>query len=272
MTDLATSLHGAATPRTEDVAEAALIARRTRLLGPSYRLFYDEPFHPVRGEGVWLYDRQGEAYLDVYNNVPSVGHCHPRVVAALAGQAAQLNTHTRYLHETVLDYAEALLATLPGEIGRMVFTCTGSEANDLALRIAGHRTGGRGLVVTSLAYHGGTMVVAEMSPSLGLGVADHVRTIAPPDAYRRGAAGLAEAFAADVAAAFADLEAHGIKPAALVFDGIFSSDGVFADPPGMLAPAVAAARKVGALVIADEVQPGFARTGLRRRRRDHGVA
>ncbi len=129
-----------------------------RLLGPSYKLFYERPLHFVRGEGVWLYDADGERYLDAYNNVAVVGHCHPQVVAALAKQAAILNTHTRYLHEGILDYAEALLATLPKELGHMLFTCTGSESNDLAYRIAQSHTGGTGFIVTELAYHGGTHV------------------------------------------------------------------------------------------------------------------
>jgi len=245
-----------------DDRTAALRARRDRLLGPAYRLFYDEPLHVVRGEGVWLTDADGERYLDAYNNVASVGHCHPHVVAALARQAAVLNTHTRYLSEGVLDYAERLLATFPPEIGHVMFTCTGSEANDLALRAAHAVTGGTGVVVTDWAYHGVTVALAEMSPSLGSAVriGDQVRLVAPPDAYR-GEGDVAQAFADRVTAAIEDMRRHGITPAALLVDTIFSSDGVFADPPGFLAPAAAAMRAAGGLVIADEVQPGFGRTG-----------
>ncbi|WP_342235390.1 aspartate aminotransferase family protein [Inquilinus sp. OTU3971] len=245
-----------------DDRTAALRARRDRLLGPAYRLFYDEPLHVVRGEGVWLTDAAGDRYLDAYNNVASVGHCHPHVVAALARQAAVLNTHTRYLSEGVLDYAERLLATFPPEIGHVMFTCTGSEANDLALRVARTVTGGTGVIVTDWAYHGVTVALAEMSPSLGSAVriGDHVRLVAPPDAYREPG-DAAQAFAARVTAAIEDMRRHGIVPAALLVDTIFSSDGVFADPPGVLAPAAAAMRAVGGLVIADEVQPGFGRTG-----------
>jgi 4-aminobutyrate aminotransferase-like enzyme len=261
MSNSITSVFGSNAPESEDPRKAELIARRADLLGPAYRLFYDEPVHLVRGEGVWLYDADGEAYLDAYNNVPSVGHCHPKVVEALTRQAGTLNTHTRYLHENILEYGAALLATLPVEIERLMLTCTGSEANDLALRIANAQTGGMGIVVTDLAYHGVTMAVAEMSPSFGLTLPPHVRTVAPPDAYRRGSDDLGQAFASDVAAAFSDLEANGIKPAAFVFDSIFTSDGVFADPAGFMGPAVDAARTAGALVIADEVQPGFCRTG-----------
>src|SRR6476469_4132865 len=114
----------------------ALQARRRRYLSPTYQTFYEEPVHLVRGEGVWLYDPECNAYLDAYNNVVSVGHCHPHVVRALADQAAILNTHTRYLHDLVVDYAERLLATVPSSIARAIFTCTGSEANDVALRVA----------------------------------------------------------------------------------------------------------------------------------------
>ena len=143
-----------------------LIARRSRLLGPAYRLFYDQPVQFVRGEGVWLYDAGGQRYLDAYNNVASVGHCHPHVVQAIARQAAVLNTHTRYLHHTVLDFAEKLLATFPAQIGHVMFTCTGSEANDLALRVARTCTGGTGFIVTANAYHGVTSALAELSLSL----------------------------------------------------------------------------------------------------------
>lgn len=242
--------------------DAALVARRAKSLGPAYRLFYETPVHLVRGEGVWLYDTDGNAYLDTYNNVASVGHCHPHVVAAMARQAAMLSSHTRYLHDSVLDYAERLLATFPADLGHVMFTCTGSEANDLALRVARAHTGGSGFIVTRNAYHGVTHAIAALSPSLGSGVAlgEHVRTIAAPDPGQLPG-DLGAAFAAQVQAAIDDMLRHGIKPAALIVDTIFSSDGVYADPPGFLRPAVAAIRAAGGVFIADEVQPGFGRTG-----------
>lgn len=241
------------------------IARREALLGPAYRLFYENPLHIVRGDGVWLFDSGGRAYLDAYNNVASVGHCRPEVVAAISAQAGILNTHTRYLHDGILDYAERLTATLPDELSRVMFTCTGSEANDLAFRIAQSYTGGTGVIVTQLAYHGVTSAISSMSPSLGGGVAlgASVRTVAPPDSYRgepEPAAGGAR-FGIGVQAAIDDMRRHGIKPAALLVDTIFSSDGVFTDPVGCLAPAVKAIRDAGGVFIADEVQAGFARTG-----------
>jgi len=241
----------------------ALVERRARVLGPAYRLFYDTPLHPVRGEGVWLYDADGKRYLDAYNNVASVGHCHPHVVEAIARQAGVLNTHTRYLHEGVLDYAERLLATMPAELGHAMFTCTGSEANDLAMRIARAHTKAEGLIVTRFAYHGVTSSIAEASPSLGkfVQLGHAVRTVPAPDSYRIAPSELGRAFANGVREAIADLKAHGMRPAALMVDTVFSSDGIFTDPPGLMAEAVEAVREAGGLFIADEVQPGLGRTG-----------
>ncbi len=242
--------------------DQALVARRQRLLGPAYRLFYETPVHLVRGEGVWLYDAEGKAYLDCYNNVASLGHCHPHVTQATAKQAATYASHTRYLNEVVLDCAEKLLSHFPPALSQVMFTCTGSEANDLALRIAFAQTGGTGVIVTQNAYHGVTHTVSGLSPSLGSGVAlgQHVRTIPAPDpAQMEG--DLGQAFAAAVQGAVDDLMRHGIKPAVLIVDTVFSSDGVFADPVGFLQPAVDVIRKAGGLFIADEVQPGFGRTG-----------
>lgn len=245
--------------------ELDIIARREKLLGPAYRLFYEHPVHFVRGEGVFLYDAEGRAYLDCYNNVPSVGHCHPHVVQAIAKQAATLNTHTRYLHETVLDYAEKLLTTMPKEIGHAMFTCTGSEANDLACRMALAHTGGTGFIITKLAYHGCTRAIAELSPSLGEFAEKNpnVRYIPAPDAYRQETKDIGETFAAQVVDAIGDMKGAGIKPAALLVDTMFTSDGVFADPPGFLKKAVEVIRASGGLFIADEVQAGFGRSGTK---------
>jgi 4-aminobutyrate aminotransferase-like enzyme len=242
--------------------DANLIARRRAALGPAYRLFYQEPLHVVRGSGVHLYDAEGLEYLDCYNNVASVGHCHPHVVAAIARQAATLNTHTRYLTEEVVAYAERLLKTLPSDIGHVMFTCSGSEANDLALRVARKHTGAEGVIVTKLAYHGVTEATAEMSPSLGAGVplGQRIVTVPAPDGFQ-ATGDIATKFAADVHDAIASLATKGMKPAALLVDTLFSSDGIFSDPQGFLAPAVAEIRKAGGLFIADEVQPGFGRTG-----------
>lgn len=238
-----------------------LITRRRSLLGPGYKLFYERPLEIVRGEGVLLYDQEGEVYLDAYNNVPGVGHCHPHVVAAITNQAQTVNTNTRYLAEPILDYAERLLATHDDLLANVMFTCTGSEATDLALRVARYVTGGTGVVVTANAYHGVTATAAAVSPSLGpnaaLGV--DVRTVVPPSASEGAQAGAS--FASDVADAIADLDRHGIKTAAILMDTVFSSDGLVVDPAGFLKPVVGAAHAAGALFIADEVQAGFGRTG-----------
>ena len=119
---------------TLDAETSALLKRRSKVLGPSYKLFYEQPVHAVRAEGVWIYGPNGEKYLDVYNNVPAVGHCHPRVIEAVSRQMKVLNVHTRYLNDVVLTYAEDLLATFPPELSNVMFTCTGSEASDLSLR------------------------------------------------------------------------------------------------------------------------------------------
>jgi len=231
-----------------------IVKRRAGLLGPAYKLFYANPVRIVRGEGVHLYDVDGQAYLDAYNNVPSVGHCHPRVVEAIARQAATLNTHTRYASEPILDYAERLLGTYPAGIGQVMFTCTGSEAVDLALRVARFYTGGEGIVITANAYHGVTTAAAEISPSLGPAVplGRSVWTVAPPTD---------ETFADQVRAAIADMNRHGVRLAAFIADSLFSSDGIRPDPAGFLRPVAAAVHDAGGLYIADEVQPGFGRTG-----------
>lgn len=233
-----------------------LRARRARLLSPTYQLFYDEPLEIVRASDVWMYDREGRAYLDAYNNVPVVGHCHPRVVEALAAQARILNTHTRYLGELPLKLAEALLATLPRELGRCIFTCTGSEANDLAARVCKAVTGNTGFIITEFAYHGVTDLLNGMSPEDGAPLGPGVYAVPGPI----GAAAAA-GFGEQVRHCIERMRADGVRPAALLVDTVFASEGVATDPPGFLAPAVEQVRAEGGLFIADEVQPGFGRLG-----------
>jgi len=238
-----------------------IVERRASLLGPAYKLFYSKPVRIVRGQGVHLFDADGQAYLDAYNNVPSVGHCHPRVVEAIARQAATLNTHTRYASELILDYAERLLRLYPAGLGNVMFTCIGSEAVDLALRIARFHTGGEGVVITANAYHGVTTAAAEISPSLGPAVplGRAVWTVAPPAALPAEEGG--QAFAERVRTAVADMNRHGVKLAAFIADSLFSSDGIRPDPAGFLRPVPGIVHDAGGLYIADEVQPGFGRTG-----------
>jgi 4-aminobutyrate aminotransferase-like enzyme len=241
----------------------AAVKRRMQSFGSNSVLFYREPIRMVRAEGVWMHDAEGRRYLDVYNNVPSVGHSHPAVVEAIRRQVGQLNTHTRYLNDVVDTYAERLLATFPASISHLVMTCTGSEANDLALRIAQAATGGTGFVVTEMAYHGNTAAVSDVSPSSrpGRTPPPHVRLVAAPESFRSPGRDAGTRFATDVTRAIADLERSGIRFAGLLVDTIFSSDGVYADPPGFLVAAIKAVHGCGGLFIADEVQPGFGRTG-----------
>lgn len=245
-----------------DPTTDAMVEKRRSTLGPSYRLFYNRPVHLVKGSGAHLYDADGNKYLDAYNNVASVGHCNPRVIEAVTRQMSELNTHTRYLHGGILDYSEKLLATFPAEISSIMYTCTGSEANDLAVRVAEQYSGGTGVIVTEEAYHGNSALISAMSPSLGVGVplGANVRTVPAPDSYRIDPAVLGQWFADQVSAAIADLERHGHKFSALLLDSIFSSDGIYVDP-SVLAPAVEVVHRAGGVFIADEVQPGFSRTG-----------
>ncbi|MDR4306051.1 aspartate aminotransferase family protein [Chelatococcus sambhunathii] len=238
---------------------AAEVERRKRTIGPTSVLFYEKPLHVVSAEGVWLHTADGGRFLDLYNNVPSVGHCNPRVARAVADQVATLNIHTRYLFDVVHAYADRLLATFPAPLDRVAFTCTGSEANDVALRLATIATGRSGFVVTEAAYHGNTSAVSDVSPSSrpGKALAAHVRAIPAPI----GKGDVGRRFAENVRAAAESLEQSGHGFAGLLVDTIFSSDGIAADPPGFLREAADLTHGLGALFIADEVQPGFGRTG-----------
>ena len=244
---------------------AELLSRRQASLGAAYQLFYESPVHLVRGEGVWLYDADGRKYLDMYNNVAHVGHCHPQVVKAICDQVGTLNTHTRYLHDNVINLAEQLTAKFPTELDTAMFCCTGSEANELALRIASSVTGGEGLIVVEYAYHGNSKATFEISPS-DIPVDDipgHVVTVPAPDTYRGPYRGddAADKYASHVFDAIELLKSRGIKPAAFVIDTIISSSGIVSPPPGYLGKVAEIIRNAGGLFIADEVQPGFGRTG-----------
>ena len=241
-------------------ATRALIDRRNAVLGAPYRLFYRHPISAVSAAGAVITDDEGREYLDGYNNVAVVGHNHPAVVEAVSTQLATLNTHTRYLHPAIVDYSEALLARFPAPLDRVVYTCTGSEANDLALRIACAVTGKRGLIVTDYAYHGITHATAEMSPSL-IGVdnlPDHVVVLSSP--ARDGN------WAEEITRAIDTLVSRGHGVAAMVLDTVFASDGLWpqAVKPDLdrgIRAAVEAVRRAGGLVVADEVQAGFGRVG-----------
>ncbi|MDB5620856.1 MAG: 4-aminobutyrate aminotransferase [Tardiphaga sp.] len=240
-----------------------LVQRRAALLGPAYRLFYNDPVEVKSAKGVLLYDAAGNEYLDAYNNVVSVGHCHPRVVDAITEQLRTLCTHTRYIQEGILDYAEDLLGTFGGNIKHVMFTCTGSEANDLAMRIAKHHTGKSGIIITDEAYHGNSDLTASFSPSLGAQspLGTFVRRVPAPDSYRIPADKIGPLMAERVAAQIQDLERRGEGLAAFIADSMFSSDGIFAHPTDVLGPVIDVVHKAGGLFIADEVQSGFGRSG-----------
>jgi 4-aminobutyrate aminotransferase-like enzyme len=245
----------------------SLIERRKRTLGPAYTHFYERPLYLVRGEGVWLFDNEGKRYLDCYNNVPSVGHCHPYVVEALTQQAGLLNTHTRYLHHNVIEYAEMLADTLPGDLTVCTFVCTGTEANDLAYRIARAVSGNDGVIVTANAYHGNSTLVAELSPEHGRehAIPDFVVDVEPPYTYR-GPFGEdhpdpAAAYAGLVEDAIGTLHGHGRKPAMMIIDSIFDAKGILTPPPAYQQAVYRKVRAAGGLIVADEVQSGLCRLG-----------
>jgi 4-aminobutyrate aminotransferase-like enzyme/aminoglycoside phosphotransferase (APT) family kinase protein len=249
----------------EPAYEPVPLARRHRLLGAGAELFYERPLHIVRGSGVWLYDARGLAYLDVYNNVPHVGHTHPQVVAAIQKQTALLATHTRYLHAQILEYAERLTATMPAHLDACMFVNSGSEANDVAWRLAQFATGRSGGIVMAHAYHGITDAVAALTPSTGQPRDARVVTLAAPpyglnldDELPREAL---EAAQRDVDRAVAVLAERGHAPAAFFVDTAITSSGIF-DPPPLWSVGISARlREAGALIVADEVQYGLARCG-----------
>jgi|SRR5579872_3370054 len=244
-----------------------LLERRFQVLGRHSPMFYEKPLHLVRAEGVWVYDADGRRYLDAYNNVPHVGHCHPKVVAALTRQAKTLNSHTRYLDETVINYAERLLGTFQKSLSKVFFTCTGSESNELAMRIARECTGNQGIISTAFAYHGNTAAVSQISsvftPPERRG--PFVRSVPVIDPYRerngRDDEALTDAYIQDLRRAIEDFERNGVKLAGVLFCTALSSEGLPTVPRGYFAKVAEAAHAAGGLLIADEVQAGFGRFG-----------
>lgn len=242
------------TPPTSD-----LIARRADVFGTALApLTYSTPLHLVRGHGPWLEDVDGRRYLDSYNNVPVVGHAHPRVANAIADQARLLNTNLRYLHPKAIELAERLVASMPEGSGldTVLFVNAGSEATDLAWRLAAIATGNDGGLVTAHAYHGVTTATTALSPEEWRGDwrPDHVEPFTPPFEE-------ADATGAPVREAIDRLASRGHRPAALFLDTAYTSDGILAPGASYHAEIAEAAREAGALVVADEVQAGYGRTG-----------
>ena len=237
------------------VPAADLRRRRQHLLGSGAELFYEEPLHLVRGEGAWLFDPAGRRFLDVYNNVPHVGHAHPAVVAAIAGQAAQLATHTRYLHEAVLEYAEQLCSRLPPHLDTCIFVNSGSEANDVAWRIAKSLSGRDGGLVMEFAYHGITDAVSALTPQTGARAPQVATLGVPSDPFDPGAT------QRDLDRALRELDARGHAPAAFYLDSALTSNGIFDPPPSWLESIATRVRADGGLFVGDEVQYGLGRSG-----------
>jgi 4-aminobutyrate aminotransferase-like enzyme/Ser/Thr protein kinase RdoA (MazF antagonist) len=238
-----------------------LVDRRRRTTGPAMtNLFYSEPLHLVRGEGVWLIDADGRRYLDAYNNVATVGHSHPRVVEAMVRQSRRLNTNMRYLHETAFEVAERLIASTHGEMDVVLFVNSGSEANDIAWRIARAATGGTGGLCSDWAYHGITDAIHALTPSdwTDRPPPAHVQTWRPPDRLR----GFDSADSlASFARAIRSLQEADHKLAASILDGVLTSGGIVAIDPSAAAEMVRLTHEAGGLWIADEVQGGYGRTG-----------
>jgi 4-aminobutyrate aminotransferase-like enzyme len=243
------------------------LALRARHLSPSLSLSYEEPLDIVRGEGAFLVASDGRRYLDLVNNVCHVGHCHPRVVEAGARQMAELNTNTRYLHEHVVRYAQRLAATFPDPLEVVFPVNSGSEANDLALRIARAATGATDVIVVAGAYHGHLSSTIELSPykydgAGGEGRRPHVHEVPMPDPYRGALHGpdAGERHAEAVARAAEEARAGG-GLAAFFCESMFGCGGQVDPPPGYLTAAFEHVRAAGGLCVADEVQVGFGRVG-----------
>jgi 4-aminobutyrate aminotransferase-like enzyme len=236
-----------------------LTARREDALGPALEpLSYEVPIEMAAASGVWMTDAEGRRFLDMYNNVPCVGHSHPRVTGAVARQWRTLNTNLRYLHPGAIELAERLTATLPPSLDTVFFVNSGSEANDLAWRLATHATGHEGGLCTANAYHGITAVIAPLSPETlpGGPSSAHVERWSPPDAYR----GL-HGDAVEFDSALERLQRKGVGLAATILDGVLQSDGVLDLDPAYVQQLVRRTHDAGGLWIADEVQGGHGRTG-----------
>ncbi|QPC87602.1 aminotransferase class III-fold pyridoxal phosphate-dependent enzyme [Mesorhizobium sp. NBSH29] len=251
-------------PRTE------IEATRRDILLPNLSISYSEPIKFVRGDGPWLIDDRGRAYLDCFNNVCHLGHAHPDVVRAIATQAARLNTNTRYLHDGIVNYAERLTATLPEGLAVASFACTGSEANSLMMRMARAHTGRNEAIVLDWAYHGTTQELIDISPYKykrkgGKGRPDHVFEATIPDSYRAPLEWpieeYASRFAQSVAEQIATMSAQGRAPGLFIAESIPSVAGQVFLPNGYLEEVYAMVRAAGGICVADEVQVGFGRVG-----------
>ncbi len=243
-----------------------LLHRHHLVMGDNAPLFYEDPIELVRGEGVWLEDPAGRKFLDLYNNVPCVGHANPRVVSALAEQAATLNVHSRYLHEGVIDYTERLVGLHHGGIESAILACSGTEATELAIRMARDATGSQGIICTDATYHGNAGSVASLT-FLPVGKdRSGIRSISTPQLYRPlneelSEEDLCQLHLDQLGATIESMQADGTGFAALMICSILANEGLPVSPAGWFERAVDLVHEAGGLVIADEVQAGFARSG-----------
>ena len=226
-------------------------------------LFYKEPINLESGEGVWLYDKSGKKYLDVYNNVPVAGHCHPRIVASLTDQASKLNVHSRYVSDVVVNYSEKLISLHSDNLSKLQMACSGTEAVEIAIKMARIHTGGQGIICSNATYHGNShetfrMTIGPFEPEF--------RRVTYPQSYRPIKEGLSEAelcelYIKEVEKQIEGFSQDGIKFAGLIFCSIFANEGLPDFPKDYLSKVSKLVRDSGGVVILDEVQAGFGRTG-----------
>ena len=241
---------------------------RKKYLSQSFSLSYNEPLHLVKGRGQYLYDSKGNEYLDAVNNIQHVGHSHPKVTEAANEQFKKLNTNTRYLDKTILDYARALTDKLPSNLNKCYFTNSGSESNDLALRIARNHSNSKETIVLDGAYHGHVTSLIEISPYKhdgpgGKGPPEYVHVVPMPDPFRgiyRGqSSGLK--YAAEVKTILDEIRSDNKRVSAFIFEPILGCGGQIIPPNGFLSSSFKMVRDNNGVCIADEVQVGFGRMG-----------
>ncbi len=244
-----------------------LVDRRNKAIGQGAPLFYDQPLHIVRGEGAYLYDQEGRQYIDMYNNVPCVGHANPNVAAAMHQQLQTLNVHSRYLHEDILEYAEKICALHASSIESVVFSCSGTEANEVAMTMARIATKGKAFICTNAAYHGNSNQVGQLTHvPVGDRNRNHTYSIPYPQKFRPIAKGLTDQelsleYLKTLEDVITQITDEGIGLAGLLFCPIFANEGLPDIPEGYMKSATEMVRAAGGLVIIDEVQSGFCRTG-----------
>ena len=244
-----------------------LVTRRENAIGKGAPLFYEEPLHIVRGEGAYLFDADGKRYIDMYNNVPCVGHANPNVATAMYTQLQKLNVHSRYLHEDILEYAEKIADLHASSIESVVFSCSGTEANEVAMTMARIATGGSAFICTNAAYHGNSDQVGKLTyVPLENNKRKNIYSIPYPQTFRPIVPGLSEQelslkYLQVLEDTIKQIQADGIGFAGILFCPIFANEGLPEIPAGFMQAATQMVQDAGGLVIIDEVQSGFCRTG-----------